>query len=99
MSENTDFEYFSSFQQLHQSLRLAEQECRSVSFLIEAATRLGGDLDYQLTLNQAVELAVPFLAEGCWIDLLKTDPWSEGEFVRVASHGWTPDEGGIEISR
>jgi PAS domain S-box-containing protein len=50
-------------------------------FLAEASTLLSSSLDYETTLANIAELAVPALASSCVIDLVGSD----GEFERVAT--------------
>lgn len=42
-------------------------------FLTEASTLLAGSLDYETTLASVARLAVPSLADGCVVELLKQD--------------------------
>jgi len=50
-------------------------------FLAEASTLLSSSLDYQLTLSNIAELAVPALASSCVIDMVGDD----GQLERVAT--------------
>jgi PAS domain S-box-containing protein len=43
-------------------------------FLVEASALLSSSLDYELTLSQLVELAVPTLADWCMIDFNRMEP-------------------------
>src|SRR5690606_11934415 len=61
-------------------LRLAEQAEDRHAFLARASMALGASLDSQSILRSAVDLAVPRLAEFCWIDLLE----ESGEARRMA---------------
>jgi PAS domain S-box-containing protein len=46
-------------------------------FLFHASTRLAESLDYEATLSQVVRLAVPFLGDGCTLDVVEDGqpPW------------------------
>jgi PAS domain S-box-containing protein len=48
----------------------AEAAQRRFAFLAEASTRLASSLDYELTLRNVAELAVPTLADACTVDIL-----------------------------
>ena len=43
------------------------------TFLTEASTLLAGSLDYETTLASVAQLAVPSLADGCVVEVLKED--------------------------
>jgi PAS domain S-box-containing protein len=47
----------------------AEAAERRASFLAECGVALGSSLDYHTTLNRLARLAVPFLADWCFIDV------------------------------
>lgn len=49
----------------------AEDARRRVEFLSEASKLLAGSLDYQTTLANVARLAVPTLADACFVDLLE----------------------------
>jgi signal transduction histidine kinase len=86
---------------------LAEQSARAqaeaaqerFAFLAEASTRLASSLDYEVTLRNVAELAVPTLADACTVDMLVDD----AQVRRVATtsgdtkpddeldRAWTPD--------
>ncbi len=53
--------------------RAAERASERVGFLAEASELLGSSLEYERTLARLVALAVPRLADWCWIDLLRAD--------------------------
>lgn len=55
-------------------------------FLADASAALSGLLDYESTLQRVAQLAVPFFADWCSVDMLET----EGEVRRVASAGADP---------
>src|SRR5207237_7351233 len=57
----------------------AEAAEQRVAFLAEASTRLASSLDYELTLRNVAELAVPTLADACIVDVLT----EEGDVHRV----------------
>ena len=59
----------------------AEAAEQRVAFLAEASTRLASSLDYELTLRNVAELAVPTLADACIVDVLT----EEGDVHRVAA--------------
>ncbi len=46
-------------------------------FLFQASTRLAESLDYEATLRQVARLAVPFLGDGCLVDVVEEGqlPW------------------------
>ena len=46
-------------------------------FLTEASKLLAESLDYQTTLGHVAQLAVPFLADGCTVEILKEDDDAE----------------------
>jgi PAS domain S-box-containing protein len=52
-------------------------------FLAEAGTALASSLDYVATIDRAVELAVPRLADGCFVDVVTED----GSTKRFAAAG------------
>ena len=54
---------------------------RRLAFLAEAGTLVGASLDYATTLETVARLAVPILADWCFVDLLEED----GTFERVAA--------------
>jgi signal transduction histidine kinase len=56
----------------------AEAAERRLAFLAEASARLAGSLDVEATLGTIAELAVPALADWCFLEVL------EGECVRQA---------------
>lgn len=45
------------------------------NFLVEASTILAASLDYEVTLSNVANLAVPTLADWCIVDILQPD-WS-----------------------
>src|SRR4051812_30131823 len=47
-----------------------EQKEEALRFLVQASTLLGSSLDYTRTLPAVAELAVPALAEWCFVDLV-----------------------------
>ena len=56
--------------QAEQSARaMAEAAEQRSAFLVEATTTFSTSLDYQATLEKVVRLAVPYLADGCIIDI------------------------------
>jgi len=61
---------------LYESERAAS---RRLEFLSEASELLGSTLDYTTALNGLVELAVPYLADWCVVDMLR-----DGRLERVA---------------
>ncbi len=65
-------------------LRHAEASAR---FIAEASRLLAQTLDYDETLNQVAELAVPHLADWCFVDLLESD----GSFRKVAVRAASPN--------
>ncbi len=79
-------------------------EARS-AFLVEATTTFSTSLDYQATLEKVVRLAVPYLADGCVIDIPGTplsiervacahiDPERE-EILSYAPHRYPIDPAG-----
>lgn len=65
--------------------RRAEEQAR---FLMQISTTLASSLDYHETLQSAVRLAVPLLADWCHLDVLEAD----GRIHRVAlAHGDSSD--------
>ena len=77
----------------------AEAAQERFAFLAEASTRLASSLDYEVTLRNVAELAVPTLADACTVDMMLED----GQVRRVATtsgdlapddeldRAWTPD--------
>ena len=59
----------------------AEAAQRRLAFLAEASTRLASSLDYELTLRNVADLAVPALADACTVDVFTED----GDVRRVAA--------------
>jgi PAS domain S-box-containing protein len=63
-------------------------------FLTGASKELGTSLDYATTLARVAELAVPFLADGCIVQVVKDDPGSPDTLTAVAAV--EPD--GVDLS-
>lgn len=75
----------------------AEQARRHTAFLAEASTLLASSLDYETTLASVARLAVPYLADGCVVDILE-----ENQTVRrlaVAATDPAKEEIGRELLR
>lgn len=53
--------------------REAEVQQRRSEFLAQAGTELASSLDYETTLSRVANLAVPFIADWCAVDLLGED--------------------------
>ena len=53
--------------------RQAEEAQQRVAFLAEASARLAGSLDVEATLRTVAELAVPALADWCFVEVLGDD--------------------------
>jgi PAS domain S-box-containing protein len=53
--------------------RAAEDARRRATFLAEASARLASSLDYRTTLHTVVQLAVPTLADWCFVEMLEDD--------------------------
>ena len=51
----------------------AESSERRASFLAEVSTTLAASLDYRATLARVARLAVPFLADGCIVDIAEEE--------------------------
>ncbi len=51
----------------------AEEARRQMTFLAEASTLLASSLDHETTLARVARLAVPYLADGCVVDILEED--------------------------
>ena len=68
-----------------QSLRQAGETGRLVA---DASRLLAQSLDYDRTLNQVAELAVPRLSDWCLVDLVESD----GSFRRVVVRSSSPDK-------
>ena len=65
-----------------QSARVeAEAAQRRLAYLADASQILAASLDYETTLQNVVELLVPGLADGCFVDVIETD----GSLRRAAS--------------
>jgi PAS domain S-box-containing protein len=64
-----------------------ESELRA-RFLADAATVLASSLEYETTLQQVAELAIPAFADGCIVDLADQD----GQLVPVAMAHRDPDK-------
>ena len=71
-------------QRLHVLERLARDQAqtaqRRMAFLAEASALVSASLDYETTLENVARLAVPDLADWCFVDLLQED----GGFARMA---------------
>lgn len=61
-------------------------------FLTEASKVLAGSLDYQTTLGHVARLAVPFLADGCIVEILNED--GESQALRTVA----VEPAGVELS-
>ncbi|MBV9469067.1 MAG: PAS domain S-box protein [Abitibacteriaceae bacterium] len=59
----------------------------SLRFLAEATTLLTSSLDYELTLNQVAQLAVPHIADWCAVDI-----WENGKLRRIATAHKDPEK-------
>jgi signal transduction histidine kinase len=64
----------------HSARAQAEAAEKRASFLADATTALTSSLDYLGTMENVVRLAVPYLADGCTIDVPR-----EGAIVRLAA--------------
>jgi hypothetical protein len=53
------------------SQHIAEAAERRLAFLAEASARLAGSLDVEATLGTIAELAVPALADWCFVEVLE----------------------------
>jgi PAS domain S-box-containing protein len=75
--------------------RRAEEERRRAEsnsrFLSEASTVLASSLDYEATLRNVAQLAVPTLADWCMVDLVQP----HGELQRVAAVCGVPEDAGL----
>ena len=58
----------------------AEEAQRRLAFLAEASAMASASLEYETTLENVARLAVPTLADWCFVDLLQSD----GSYERVA---------------
>ena len=61
-----------TYEALRQSTQAAERQAAQMAFLADASARLGS-LDYETTLRQVAQLAVPRLTDWCAVDVLHTD--------------------------
>jgi PAS domain S-box-containing protein len=59
-------------------------------FLAEASSALAASLNYQVTLKKIAQLAVPFLADYCFFDVVRED--QEQTIERVAWHHVNPQK-------
>jgi PAS domain S-box-containing protein len=75
------------FRDVSERKRQEEQQ----TFLVEASEILASSLDYKLTLQNIVQLVVPFLADWCSIDLVNEN----GAVERVASAHIKPEKQAI----
>jgi len=67
---------------------LAETAQRRSAFLADVSQMLASSLDYEQTLQSVAQLAVPYFADWCSVDLLNED----GSIVRVAVAHSNPDK-------
>jgi serine phosphatase RsbU (regulator of sigma subunit) len=72
---------------LHSELAIRSKE---LEFLADASGQLDATLDLEETMQMLVNLAVPFLADGCMVDLLDTDDTIRRVAV-TASPEFAPD--------
>jgi PAS domain S-box-containing protein len=93
----------------HEAREAAETAQERLAFMAEASSTLASFLDYELTLSQVVDLAVPRLADWCAVHLVRDDgriqPLAVAHvdpervaLVRVLQDRYPPDpddEGGI----
>lgn len=63
----------------------AEAHGKRSTFLAEASRVLASSLDYQTTLRRVAQLAVPTLADWCFIDIIENNLADRGEPVVAAS--------------
>lgn len=63
----------------------AEAHGKRSTFLAEASRLLASSLDYQTTLRRVAQLAVPTLADWCFIDIIENNLADGGEPVVAAS--------------
>ncbi len=75
--------------ELHQRQRAESAESRS-RFLAEASEILGSSLDYRTTLSSVAALAVPRIADWCFIDMRE-----EGEIRRMAVAHHRPEQAAL----
>src|SRR5690606_38929429 len=61
--------------------KAAETAQQQLAFLGEASAILAGSLDYQITMERVAQLAVPYLADLCIVDLVS----AEGQIQRMAT--------------
>ncbi len=61
------------YQAERQARSRAEAAQRRLSFLAKASMLLSASLDYEPTLQQVAQLAVPALADWCWVDVVEAD--------------------------
>ena len=61
-----------TYEALRQSARTAERHAAHMAFLADASAVLGS-LDYETTLRQIAQLAVPGLTDWCAVDVLQAD--------------------------
>jgi predicted ATPase/signal transduction histidine kinase len=82
------------FERLTQQIEERKRAEAAVRFLADAGAALSESLDYQATLNQLAQLAVPSLADWCVVDVV------DGEAIRrVASSHVDPDRrSGLEAA-
>ena len=69
----------------------AEAAQRRLAFLAEASAMASASLDYETTLENVARLAVPTLADWCFVDLLQPD----GSFERVAVSHQDPEKASL----
>ncbi len=79
-------------EQLVQRLRL-ERAHRQSTFLAEAGVILGTSLDYEQTLKAVAQLAVPYVADWCAVDMVDAD----GRLKRLATAHIDPKK--LEFAR
>lgn len=61
-----------NYEALRRSTRTAERHARQMAFLADASARLGS-LDYETTLREVAQLAVPAYTDWCAIDVVQAD--------------------------
>jgi PAS domain S-box-containing protein len=71
----------------------AEESAARLQFLVQASEVLAASLDYEETLRNVADLAVPYVADWCAVDLIQTD----GSLRRVAVAHADPDK--VELAR
>src|SRR3712207_9480141 len=83
---------FRSYREAQATRAVAEQAERRVAFLARASAELASSLDVDATLQTVARLAVPDLADWCFVELLEDDAGRSTDLKPVAIQHRNPEK-------